>query len=175
MWTRSALPPASSKACAVSRSQLVPGARRIRTRGVGMRLMIFDLRFVDCDCYQRSGDCQASFKFGDAAIDQRLAVAADDRRRGPSSVTSPIAACGSSLTSRSNSAVLPAGPRRGIANSIRRTGARHQRHRRRCRAARRRATRDAPKPPANAISATATASPPSLRSWQARRQPDWIA
>jgi len=33
----------------------------------------------------------------------------------------------------------------------------------------------APNPPANAISARATAKPPSLKSWQARTRPDWMA
>ena len=33
----------------------------------------------------------------------------------------------------------------------------------------------APSPPANAISASATAKPPSLRSWQTRTKPAWIA
>ena len=38
-----------------------------------------------------------------------------------------------------------------------------------------RASISAPSPPAKAISAAATASPPSLRSWQARTSPAWIA
>src|SRR5262245_26127827 len=36
-WTRSACPPACSKANRVSTSQLAPGARRIRTRGLARR------------------------------------------------------------------------------------------------------------------------------------------
>ena len=48
MWTSSALPPASSKACADSRSQLVPGARRMRTRGVGiLNFRLGEFRFAE--------------------------------------------------------------------------------------------------------------------------------
>ncbi len=54
-------------------------------------------------------------------------------------------------------------------------GRRHDRRRPRLAWARRASETDAPRPPARAISARATARPPSLRSWQVRTSPRLIA
>ena len=123
--------------------------------------------------YQSSGACQAAFKSGDVGRQP-----ADVR---PCAI-SQIAAVGHLAERRMRHAGQVASnarphARRGTSHKKPRVrfGEQQRRHRRRIARTCDRGTWPmsicAPSPPAKAISATATASPPSLRSWQARTSP----
>ena len=107
-----------------------------------------------------------------------LAVPADDGQLLVAARTVPIARAGNLVVAHAGSrrpAAVPAchfahEPRVGFGEQLR-DGLQRLVQLRRGRAALRRHRSCAPQPPANAISATATASPPSLRSWQLRTSP----